>query len=187
MGYLNLRPEQTNIFFKLMEERYRQRATIITTNLDYAAWATFLGNKALVDALLSRLRHQCHTVVIDGLRCATPPADPPQRIDLDRPRAAASRAVSLSAIPSLTPPHFRNRLRDPDFMDGSVLTSQAGSVLASVAARGRQGRAHPPCPAPGRCAPGPCRFTAARPGHDGIIRRALHASAPTRQRFGARR
>jgi DNA replication protein DnaC len=66
MGYLNLRPEQTNIFFKLMEERYRQRSTIITTNLDYAEWANFLGNKALVDALLSRLRHQCHTVKIDG-------------------------------------------------------------------------------------------------------------------------
>jgi DNA replication protein DnaC len=66
MGYLNLRPEQTNIFFKLMEERYRQRPTIITTNLDYAEWANFLGNKALVDALLSRLRHQCHTVKIDG-------------------------------------------------------------------------------------------------------------------------
>jgi len=66
MGYLNLRPEQTNIFFKLMEERYRQRPTIITTNLDYSEWANFLGNKALVDALLSRLRHQCHTVKIDG-------------------------------------------------------------------------------------------------------------------------
>ena len=66
MGYLNLRPEQTNIFFKLMEERYRQRPTIITTNLDYTEWANFLGNKALVDALLSRLRHQCHTVKIDG-------------------------------------------------------------------------------------------------------------------------
>jgi DNA replication protein DnaC len=66
MGYLNLRPEQTNIFFKLMEERYRQRPTIITTNLDYAEWANFLGNKALVEALLSRLRHQCHTVKIDG-------------------------------------------------------------------------------------------------------------------------
>ena len=26
MGYLNLKPEQTNIFFKLMEERYRRRA-----------------------------------------------------------------------------------------------------------------------------------------------------------------
>jgi DNA replication protein DnaC len=66
MGYLNLRPEQTNIFFKLMEERYRQRPTIITTNLDYSEWANFLGNKALVGALLSRLRHQCHTVKIDG-------------------------------------------------------------------------------------------------------------------------
>lgn len=66
MGYLNLRPEQTNIFFKLMEERYRRRATIITTNLEYDEWHNFLGNKALVDALLSRLRHQCHTVKIEG-------------------------------------------------------------------------------------------------------------------------
>ena len=66
MGYLNLKPEQTNIFFKLMEERYRRRATIISTNLDYDEWHNFLGNKALVDALLSRLRHQCHTVKIEG-------------------------------------------------------------------------------------------------------------------------
>jgi DNA replication protein DnaC len=66
MGYLNLRPEQTNIFFKLMEERYRRRSTIITTNLEYEEWHNFLGNKALVDALLSRLRHQCHTIRIDG-------------------------------------------------------------------------------------------------------------------------
>lgn len=66
MGYLNLRPEQTNIFFRLMEERYRNKATIITTNLDYDEWHNFLGNKALCEALLSRLRHQCHTVRIDG-------------------------------------------------------------------------------------------------------------------------
>ena len=33
-GYLNLKPEQSNIFFKLMEERYRQHSTIITTNLE---------------------------------------------------------------------------------------------------------------------------------------------------------
>jgi len=66
LGYVNLRPEQTNIFFKLMEERYRRKPTIITSNLDYPEWQTFLGNKALVDALLSRLRHQCHTIRIDG-------------------------------------------------------------------------------------------------------------------------
>ncbi|MGH9460407.1 MAG: IS21-like element helper ATPase IstB [Vicinamibacteria bacterium] len=66
MGYLNLRPEQANIFFKLMEERYRRRPTIITTNVDYSEWQHFLGNPALVEALLSRLRHQCHTVRING-------------------------------------------------------------------------------------------------------------------------
>jgi DNA replication protein DnaC len=66
LGYINLRPEQTNIFFKLMEERYRRKPTIITSNLEYPEWQTFLGNKALVEALLSRLRHQCHTIRIDG-------------------------------------------------------------------------------------------------------------------------
>ena len=41
LGYLNLKPEQTNIFFKLMEERYRRRPTIITTNVDYPEWQSF--------------------------------------------------------------------------------------------------------------------------------------------------
>lgn len=66
MGYLNLKPEQTNIFFKLMEERYRRKSTIITTNLEFDEWERFLGNKMLVDAMLSRLRHQCHTIHIKG-------------------------------------------------------------------------------------------------------------------------
>jgi DNA replication protein DnaC len=66
LGYLNLKPEQSNIFFKLMEERYHQHATIITTNLEYDAWHSFLGNRLMVEALLSRLRHYCHTVHIKG-------------------------------------------------------------------------------------------------------------------------
>ena len=61
MGYLNLRPEQTNVFFRLMEERYSRKATIITTNLEYDDWHNFLGNKHLCKALLSRIRHHCHT------------------------------------------------------------------------------------------------------------------------------
>jgi len=66
LGYLNLRPEQSNIFFKLMEERYRRKSTIITTNLVYDEWYDFLGNKKMVEALLDRLRHHCHTIEIDG-------------------------------------------------------------------------------------------------------------------------
>lgn len=66
LGYLNIRPEQSNMFFKLMEERYRRRTTLITTNLSYDEWYDFLGNKKMVSALLDRLRHHCHTVEIDG-------------------------------------------------------------------------------------------------------------------------
>jgi DNA replication protein DnaC len=65
MGYLNLRPEQSNIFFKLMEERYNRKATLITTNLQYDDWYGFLGNKQMVAALLDRLRHHCHTINIE--------------------------------------------------------------------------------------------------------------------------
>lgn len=53
LGYLNLKPEQTNIFFKLMEERYRRHSTIITTNLAYDEWPNFLGNRPMAEALLS--------------------------------------------------------------------------------------------------------------------------------------
>jgi DNA replication protein DnaC len=72
LGYLNLRPEQSNIFFKLMEERYGKKATLITTNLDYDEWYAFLGQKDMVAALLDRLRHHCLTIRIDGPSLRTP-------------------------------------------------------------------------------------------------------------------
>ena len=65
-GYINVKPEQSNIFFKLMEERYRRHPTILTSNLEYDEWPNFLGNRPMVEALLSRLRHFCHTVRING-------------------------------------------------------------------------------------------------------------------------
>jgi len=66
MGYLNLKPEQTNVFFKLMDARHRRRSTIITTNLAYDQWYKFLGKKEMVEALLDRLRQFCTTINIDG-------------------------------------------------------------------------------------------------------------------------
>ena len=67
MGYINLRPEQSNAFFKLIEERYvNKRTTLITTNLPYEGWYELLGNKKMVEALLDRLRQRCLTITIDG-------------------------------------------------------------------------------------------------------------------------
>jgi len=87
LGYLNLKSEQVNAFFRLMDQRYGRVSTIITTNLDYPAWYALFNNKPLVDALLDRLKHHCITIRIDGpsLRASTvdddaaaPPTSAPQ-------------------------------------------------------------------------------------------------------------
>lgn len=66
LGYLTLRPEQVNAFFKLMGERYGKKSTIITTNLVYPEWYDLFQRKSLVDALLDRLKHHCITIRIKG-------------------------------------------------------------------------------------------------------------------------
>lgn len=72
MGYLTLKPEQVNAFFKLIEGRYGRRATIITTNLDYQDWYELFQRKPLVDAMLDRLKHQCITIKISDPSLRTP-------------------------------------------------------------------------------------------------------------------
>jgi len=66
LGYLTLTKEQINIFFKLIDMRYRKKPTIITTNLDYEAWYDVFKQKELVDAMLDRFKHYCTTIRIDG-------------------------------------------------------------------------------------------------------------------------
>jgi DNA replication protein DnaC len=66
LGYLTLKPEQINAFFKLMGERYGKKSSIITTNLDYPEWYDLFQRKTLVDALLDRLKHHCITIRING-------------------------------------------------------------------------------------------------------------------------
>lgn len=76
LSYLNLRPEQSNVFFKLMEERYLRKPTLITTNLPYEEWYGFLGRKDMVAALLDRLRHHCVTIRINGPSLRVPDEPP---------------------------------------------------------------------------------------------------------------
>jgi DNA replication protein DnaC len=76
LGYLTLKPEQVNAFFKLMDLRYARKPSIITTNLDYPHWYELFQRKPLVDALLDRLQHHCITLRIDGPSLRVPDHDP---------------------------------------------------------------------------------------------------------------
>ena len=66
LGYLNLSEEKVNMFFKLIDMRYRKKPTIITTNLPFDAWYDVFKQKSLVDALLDRLKHYCTVIKIAG-------------------------------------------------------------------------------------------------------------------------
>ena len=85
LGYLTLKAEQINAFFKLMGERYGKASTIITTNLDYPDWYDLFQRKTLVDALLDRLKHRCITIKINGPSLRMPS----QKNDTDPPPKSA--------------------------------------------------------------------------------------------------
>lgn len=77
IGYLTLKPEQANAFFRLMDQRYNRVSTIITTNLDLPEWYEVFQKKSLVDALLDRLQHHCITIRVNGPSLRSPePAAP---------------------------------------------------------------------------------------------------------------
>lgn len=94
LGYLNLKPEQTNAFFRLMDQRYNRASTIITTNLLTSDWYELFQKKSLVDALLSRLEHHCITIHIKGPSLRTPaptaPTSPPETSTKQSTRRATS-------------------------------------------------------------------------------------------------
>jgi DNA replication protein DnaC len=87
LGYLTLKPEQANAFFRLMEDqRYNRVTTIITTNLDRPDWYDPFDKKSLVDAPLDRLQHHCITIRIDGPSLRNPE---PAASSANSPRRAA--------------------------------------------------------------------------------------------------
>jgi DNA replication protein DnaC len=97
LGYLTLKPEQANAFFRLMDQRYNRVSTIITTNLDLPDWYDLFDKKSLVDALLDRLQHHCVTIRIDGPSLRSPEAAGVE------PPAAASAGPSRRATKANPP------------------------------------------------------------------------------------
>ena len=108
LGYLSLKPEQVNAFFRLMDARYNRVSTIITTNLELSDWYELFQKKSLVDALLDRLQHHCITIRIDGPSLRSPQPAPPVRPASDNSPGQSAAAVKRpKALPHTTPKRVR--------------------------------------------------------------------------------
>ena len=60
VGYVEVEAVQVGLFFTLMHKRHRRKPTIITSNLGFSEWHTFLKNGHLTAALIDRLTENSH-------------------------------------------------------------------------------------------------------------------------------
>jgi DNA replication protein DnaC len=79
LGYIEINPEKAGMFFTLMKKRHKKMTTMITTQLGFKEWASFLKNEQLTSALVDRSLSNAD--VINMCKCTslrpTPKKDPP--------------------------------------------------------------------------------------------------------------
>ena len=69
IGYIEVEPIQVGIFFTLMQRRHKKKPTLITSNLGFSDWGSFLKNPHLTAALVDRLTENSH--VFNMKQCVT--------------------------------------------------------------------------------------------------------------------
>ena len=60
IGYVEVEPVQVGLFFTLMHKRHKNKPTLITSNLGFSEWRSFLKNDHLSAALIDRLTENSH-------------------------------------------------------------------------------------------------------------------------------
>lgn len=60
IGYIEIEPAQVGLFFTLMQKRHKKRSTLITSNLGFSEWGSFLKSNHLTAALIDRLTETSH-------------------------------------------------------------------------------------------------------------------------------
>jgi DNA replication protein DnaC len=66
LGYLPFEKRSAHLFFQLVARRYEKGSILITTNQLVTQWGTVFGDEVLAAAILDRLLHHSHTMVIQG-------------------------------------------------------------------------------------------------------------------------
>lgn len=59
VGYAPMDKTQAGIFFELMKSRHAKRCTIITSQLGFDEWESFIGDRHLTAAILDRVTENC--------------------------------------------------------------------------------------------------------------------------------
>ena len=66
LGYLPFERRSAHLFFQLVARRYERGSMLITTNQVVTQWGAVFGDDVLAAAILDRLLHHSHTLMIQG-------------------------------------------------------------------------------------------------------------------------
>jgi DNA replication protein DnaC len=76
LGYVEVEPVQVGLFFTLMNKRHKKKTTLITSNLGFSQWSSFLKNDHLTAALIDRLTENSHVINMKDCVSLRPKLDP---------------------------------------------------------------------------------------------------------------
>jgi len=66
VGYLSYSNRHADLLFEIINQRYEQRSTLVTTNRPFSEWNEVFPNAACVVSLIDRLVHHSEVIAIEG-------------------------------------------------------------------------------------------------------------------------
>ncbi len=66
LGYLPFEKRSAHLFFQLVVRRYERGSMLVTTNQAVTQWGQVFGDEMIAAAILDRLLHHSHTLLIQG-------------------------------------------------------------------------------------------------------------------------
>jgi DNA replication protein DnaC len=66
LGYLPLAKQTAELLFQFLSDRYARASVAITSNLAFAQWTQVFGNEHMTVALLDRLVHRSHVMLLEA-------------------------------------------------------------------------------------------------------------------------
>lgn len=66
VGYLSYSNRHADLLFEIINRRYEQRSTVVTTNRPFSEWGEVFPNAACVVSLIDRLVHHSEIIAIEG-------------------------------------------------------------------------------------------------------------------------
>jgi DNA replication protein DnaC len=66
VGYLSYSNRHADLLFELVNRRYEQNSTLVTTNRPFSEWSEVFPNAACVVSLVDRLVHHAEVIAIEG-------------------------------------------------------------------------------------------------------------------------